>query len=70
MRMVLGLLALGFAMLPYAAGAQLPATLKIGVLNDQSGPFGDQSGRGSLVAAQLAADDFAREAPEVKVEIV
>ncbi len=53
-----------------AAWAQLPATLKIGVLNDQSGPFGDQSGRGSLVAAQLAAEDFAREAPGVKVEIV
>ena len=53
-----------------AAWAQLPATLKIGVLNDQSGPFGDQSGRGSLVAAQLAAEDFAREAPETKVEIV
>jgi len=40
------------------------------VLNDQSGPFGDQSGRGSLIAAQLAAEDFAREAPGTKVEIV
>ena len=52
------------------ARAELPASIKIGVLNDQSGPFADQSGRGSVIAAQMAADDFAREAPGVKVEIV
>ena len=52
------------------AWAQLPGTLKIGVLNDQSGPFADQSGRGGVVAAQLAADDFKKEAPEVTVEIL
>ena len=69
MRLVSLVLAAALAASP-AAWAQLPGTIKIGVLNDQSGPFGDQSGRGSLVAAQLAADDFAREAPELKVEIV
>lgn len=53
-----------------AAAAQLPPVVKIGVLNDQSGPFADQSGRGSVVAAQLAAEDFAREAPEMRVEIL
>ena len=53
----------GLSALPAPAAAQLPPTLKIGVLNDQSGPFADQSGRGSVVAAQLAAEDFAREAP-------
>ena len=61
------------AALALAAGvahAELPASIKIGVLNDQSGPFADQSGRGSVVAAQMAADDFVREAPGVKVEIV
>ena len=61
------------AALALAAGvahAELPASIKIGVLNDQSGPFADQSGRGSVAAAQMAADDFAREAPGVKVEIV
>ena len=52
------------------AQAELPATIKIGILNDQSGPFADQSGKGSVAAAQLAADDFAREAPGIKVEIV
>jgi branched-chain amino acid transport system substrate-binding protein len=52
------------------AWAELPSTIKIGVLNDQSGPFADQSGKGSVAAAQMAADDFAKEAPGVKVEIV
>ena len=52
------------------AWAELPATIKIGVLNDQSGPFADQSGRGSVIAAQMAADDFAKETPAIKVEIV
>ncbi len=64
-------LALAVALLvSHVAWAELPGTIKIGVLNDQSGPFGDQSGRGSLIAAQLAAEDFAREAPGTKVEIV
>ncbi len=64
-------LALAVALLAsHVAWAELPGTIKIGVLNDQSGPFGDQSGRGSLIAAQLAAEDFAREAPGTKVEIV
>ena len=52
------------------AFAELPGTIKIGVLNDASGPFADQSGKGSVVAAQLAADDFRAEAPDIKVEIL
>ena len=52
------------------ARAELPPVIKIGILNDQSGPFADQSGKGSVVAAQLAADDFAKEAPGIKVEII
>ncbi len=44
-----------------AGRAEIPDNrLKVGVLNDQSGPFADQSGRGSVVAAQLAAEDFAK----------
>ncbi len=68
--MRLGLIAFAAAMSLASAHAELPATIKIGVLNDQSGPFADQSGRGSLVAAQLAVDDFARDAPGTKIEIV
>ena len=52
------------------AFAELPGTIKIGVLNDASGPFADQSGKGSVVAAQLAADDFKAESPDIKVEIL
>jgi len=40
-----------------AADAQSPKTVKIGVLNDQSGPYADMGGIGSVVAAQLAAED-------------
>ena len=61
-------------MLALSAGpalAEIPdRTVKIGVLNDQSGPFADQSGKGSVVAAQFAADDFAKEAGGLKVEIL
>jgi len=52
------------------AYAELPGTIRIGVLNDASGPFADQSGKGSVVAAQLAADDFKAESPDIKVEIL
>ena len=49
------------ALLAAPALADIPdGTIKVGVLNDASGPFADQSGKGSVVAAQLAADDFAR----------
>ncbi len=70
MRCTLGLTLTVALLASQAAWAQMPGTLKIGVLNDQSGPFGDQSGRGSLIAAQMAAEDFMREAPELKVEII
>ena len=45
------------------AYADIPeGVLKVGVLNDMGGPFADLSGKGSVAAAQLAAEDFAREA--------
>ena len=53
------------------AVAQIPGDkIKIGVLSDFSGPFADQVGKGSLVGAQLAAEDFAKEAGGISVEIV
>ena len=56
---------------PTGASAAVPDTVKIGILNDMNGPFADQSGRGSVVAAQMAAEDFAAEAPEpFKVQIL
>lgn len=35
-----------------------PAPLKIGVLNDQSGIYADMAGPGSVIAAQMAVEDF------------
>lgn len=44
--------------------------LRLGVLTDMSTGFADWSGRGSLVAATMAAEDFMAERPDTAVEIV
>ncbi len=44
--------------------------IKLGVLTDMSGFAADSTGTGSLVAAQLAAEDFAKELPGVTIEVV
>jgi branched-chain amino acid transport system substrate-binding protein len=54
------------------ARAEIPGgTIRIGVLNDMSGPYADLSGKGSVIAAQMAAEDFAAEAgagaPKVEI---
>jgi len=65
---------LGLALAGMASGAaraEIPGNLlKVGVLSDMSGPFASQAGPGSVVAAQMAAEDFAKEAGGLKVEIV
>jgi branched-chain amino acid transport system substrate-binding protein len=52
------------------AHAELPAVVKIGILNDMNGPFADQSGKGSVVAAEMAAEDFAAQGGGLHVQIV
>lgn len=60
-----------WAVSPAPARAQIPGdTVRIGVLSDMSGPFADQVGPGSVVAAHLAAEDFAPESGGLKVEIL
>jgi branched-chain amino acid transport system substrate-binding protein len=44
------------ALIGHAAWAEGP--VKIGVLNDQSSLYADATGKGSVVAAQMAAEDF------------
>jgi len=44
--------------------------IRIGILNDQSGVFADNGGRGSVIAAQLAAEDFNNEVIGQRIEIV
>jgi branched-chain amino acid transport system substrate-binding protein len=54
--------------LPSLAFAQT-ASVKIGVLNDQSTVYADSQGIGSVIAAQFAVDDYAGKLG-VKVEVV
>jgi branched-chain amino acid transport system substrate-binding protein len=51
------------------AFAEMNGTVRIGVLNDMSGVYSDFQGPGSVVAAQLAAEDFATGSKR-KVEIL
>ncbi len=44
--------------------------IKIGVLNDQSGAYADYQGIGSVVAAQLAVDDFGGKVGDAPVVVV
>src|SRR3569833_4355820 len=44
--------------------------VRIGIINDQSGPLSDNSGPGAVVAARMAVEDFHRTMPGMKVEIV
>ena len=53
------------------AAAQVSGEMvKIGVLNDRSGLYSDLSGQGSVVAAQMAVEDFGAAAKGIKVEIL
>jgi branched-chain amino acid transport system substrate-binding protein len=45
-------------------------TIKIGVMNDQSGLYSDLSGQGSVWAARKAIEDFGAAAKGMKVEVV
>jgi branched-chain amino acid transport system substrate-binding protein len=50
--------------------AQAATSVKIGVLNDQSGAYADLSGIGSVVAAQMAAEDFKKAHKGIEVDII
>jgi branched-chain amino acid transport system substrate-binding protein len=56
----------------YAASPGFAETrsIKIGVLNDASGPYSDNGGEGSVTAAKMAAEDFIQQHPDFKVEII
>jgi branched-chain amino acid transport system substrate-binding protein len=61
-----------------AAGAGLPGrraraaagAIRIGVLSDMSGQYAEASGPGDYLAAQMAAEDFMKLHPEIKVEVI
>src|SRR5277367_1550021 len=53
-----------------SAQAQVPDTIKIGVLADMSSLYADLGGPGSVVAAQMAVDDFGGTVLGKKIAIV
>jgi branched-chain amino acid transport system substrate-binding protein len=63
------LAALLFALSAAPAMAESNGTLRIGVLNDMSSVYADFQGPGSVLAAQMAVEDFAKQSKR-KVEVI
>src|SRR4029077_13817645 len=53
-----------------SAMAQGQGVLRIGVLNDMSGVYSDDQGPGSLLAAQMAVEDFGGSVAGQKIEVL
>jgi branched-chain amino acid transport system substrate-binding protein len=67
-RTIIPLLA-GIVLVPAVVfGEELP--IRIGVLNDMSGPYADYQGLGSVVAAQMAVEDYGGKAAGRKVDVI
>src|SRR6266404_9630608 len=65
------LFAAGALALPSYVSAQGSSTrIKVGVLTDMSGFASDANGKGSVVAAQLAAEEFASQLPGKTIEVI
>ena len=70
-RFAAGAVALFVLALPAAAQAQISdGVVKLGVLNDMSSLYSDATGKGSLVAAQMAVQDFGGKVLGKPIEIV
>lgn len=52
------------------AGAESLHTVKIGVLNDESGPYADMGGLGSVIAARLAVQDSGLQAKGWTIDVL
>lgn len=63
------LIALASVLASGTASAQ-QINVKIGVLTDMSSLYADDTGPGSVIAARLAAADFMKDHPNVKVEVI
>lgn len=53
-----------------AQGAFDDGVIRIGVINDRTGPYSDLSGEGSVVAARMAAEEFENSINGTPIEIV
>ena len=57
-------------LLATSATAQDGNVLRIGVINDQSGLYADLGGKGSVIAAQMAIDDFGGKVRGKSIELI
>ncbi|WP_370302255.1 ABC transporter substrate-binding protein [Pseudooceanicola sp.] len=65
------MLAAGTAMAAFPAAAEISGdVIRIGVMNDQSGPYADNCGPGAVVAARLAVEDAGGAINGKEIEIV
>jgi branched-chain amino acid transport system substrate-binding protein len=69
MKRLWSLSALAFALAAGTAQAQ-QINVKIGVLTDMSSLYADATGAGSVTAAKMAATDFMKDHPNIKVDVV
>ena len=67
-RAMLGAGAAAAAMPRRARAADKP--IRIGVLTDMGGPYAANTGLGSVLGAQMAVEDFMRNNPSIKAEVV
>ena len=71
LRKTIGLAALAAALVCGTAYAQQKEiNVKVGVLTDMASLYADDTGIGSVIAAQMAAADFMKDHPNVKVSVV
>lgn len=68
--LAISVLALASTLAGGASAQMSDDTIKIGVLTDMSGPFSHQTGYGSVVAAQMAIDEFGGKIGSVPIELV
>lgn len=69
-RLSVCLILVNLVFLPKAAFAQISDdVVKIGIINDMDGPYADLSGKGSVIAAQMAIDEMKDEL-NFKVELI
>jgi branched-chain amino acid transport system substrate-binding protein len=69
MKRLLGLTTLAIVLACGVASAQ-QINVKVGVLTDMSSLYADATGPGSVIAAKMAAADFMKDHPNVKVEVI
>src|SRR5262245_62275052 len=62
--------AVGIVCIALAGVAQAQEPIRIGVMNDQTSVYADFQGKGSVLAAQMAVEDYGGKAAGRKVEVI